>query len=359
MKKWIIGKSELERLEKLLKIMEENPKSALTEGWRRCANIMDEVEFLYSSCSSGKDSTMTSQMLLMELQRRKWILHMMESDNADDLMIAEDMFQRFNAVRAAGLSGSRQDTIENFRKWDGLRICILQMAYELEYDQSGQLMHRFYKEWATDIRNILPDNIRSKYLINPMFKDKKFNEDTRLGYDLKVTGRYMDDCWNDPIWDSNESVGELGFDLRWVNQDDQKYNPQELSMEMIRKMTPDELREVYGKALVWAWMINSPLAWENNQGVSDSRYISYDPKAEKLWVTPLPDKWDPHQEWSVSIGNMYDPWHGLAPNLVCTPGMTDQSYRVEFSKFITDTVQPALMMGWPEKYYDVDTGEYK
>lgn len=358
MNRYLISNNEKERMLHFLEIMERNPKAAVTEGWRRCANLFDTLDFIYSSCSSGKDSMFTSQMILMELQRRKMIVSMLESGDEDEAAKAESLMDRYNAVRKSGLASQREnvfDTNEHymqFKKWENMRIAILQMNYEMEYDQSGQVMQRFYKEYATDIRNVLPKPVRDKYLIGGKYAEGS-------DYDLVEPSRWDESVWDDPVWNSEKSVGELGFDLRWVNKEEKKFNPHELDYEQIAKMTPENLKEVYGKALVWAWDMCQPIAWESNMGVTDSRYISFEPAAKKIWVNDPPTAYDPHHEWVVTLENMYDSWHGLAPNLACTPGMSDQLLRVEFSRFISDVLPEALARNWPEKKYNAVSGKYE
>ena len=323
---FVITDIEKHRMLRLLELVERNPKSALAEGWRRNANVFDDLEFIYSACSSGKDSAFMTQMAVMELQRRRMLLEMWR--NPETRAEAEELVRRYSAVRECGLASQVKEDLNDpecrakFEKWENMRIAVMQMAYELEFDQSGQLMHRFYKEYATDINNILPKNA------------------------------------DDSIWDSGETVKELGFDLRWVNTDDTKCNPGELSLEKIEKLTPKQLREIYGKALVWGYDCCFPIAWENSQGVNDSRYISFEPDKKDIWVTEPPVKWDPHHEWCLDINNMYDSWHGLRPMFEITPGMTDQNLRVEFSRFISDAVTHAMENGWPAKKYNDKTGEF-
>ena len=301
----MITKLEKDRLLKTVDLLERFPKSAFAEGWRRTANIFDELEFIYSAVSSGKDSLFMTNMLIQELQRRRMIVEMLDSGDKALIKEAKELLERFSKIRMAGLGSQNKDDIEKFRKWEKMRIAVMQMDYELSFDQTNEVMARFYKEYATDIKNIIP-------------KDREIDEE--------------------------KSVKENGYDLRWVHEN-HKYNPYELDKERIENMKPSELAEIYGKALVWGYGLYFPISWQHTGSATDSRYISFDPDMKKLWVNEPPIKYDPHHEWCVTLENMYDSWHGFKPMTEVFPAMTDQQLRVYFSKYITEAVADKKMKG--------------
>lgn len=295
-----MNKIEMERLERLTDILEKYPKSAVTEGWRRNANLFDDLDFIYTSVSSGKDSVFMSQMAMLELLRRNWISELLDSDPKK----AKELMDRYSKIRKAGLASQREDTVENIKKWDGMRIGIMQMDYEITFNESKEVMLRMYKEYATDIKKILPEG--------------------------KI--------------DPEKSVKENGYDLRWIS-DNEKENPYNLSREKIEAMKPKELEDIYGKALVFGWGLYFPISWVNAGDVDDSRYISFDPDKKKIWVNEPPIAQDPHHEWCVTLENMYDNWHGMRPMFECLPGSSDQKLRVDFSAYISKAVPE-----WLEKF---------
>lgn len=322
MEKKIMSHLEEQKLMKLLEIMERNPKAGIAEGYRRLCNMFDDLEYFYTAVSFGKDSVFMTNMAIMELQRRQWISGMMHSEDKAQIDKAQELMNRFSAVRKAGFASQREDDIEKFDKWVGMRIGVMSMDYEITFDQTRQLSLRFWKEFATDIKNIIP------------------------------AGMTIESCEA-----SNKSVKELKCNLDWVS-DVPEENPKELSREEIEKMTFTELEDIYGKALVWGYGCYFSIAWENTGGTDDSRYLSFDPDKRGIWVNEPPINYDPFHEWCMTNQNMYQDWHGLPAPVQITPGMSDQLLRVEFSKYISSVIPTAMANGWPLKKFSSKTGEY-
>lgn len=317
-----ISALEEQKIMELLNILERNPKKAIAEGYRRLCNMFDDLEYFYTAVSFGKDSVFMTNMALMELQRRQWLSSLYHSDKQEDRDKAAELIKRFSDVREAGLASHRRDNIELFDKWVGMRIGVMSMDYEITFDQTRQLSLRFWKEFATDINNIIP------------------------------AGMTLEECKA-----SNKTVKELGCNLEWIS-DIPEENPKELKREDIEAMTFEALMDIYGKALVWGYGCYFSIAWENTGAVDDSRYLSFDPDKKNIWVNEPPVKYDPFHEWCMTNENMYDDWHGLPAPVQITPGMSDQHLRVEFSRYISSVIPTAMGMGWPEYRYNSKTGLY-
>lgn len=315
MEKKVMSKLEEEKLMELLKIMENNPHAGISEGYRRLCNMFDDLEYFYTAVSFGKDSVFMTNMAIMELQRRQWISSMMHSGKRELMDKAEDLMKRFSAVRKDGYASHREDDLEKFDKWVGMRIGVMSMDYEITFDQTRQLSLRFWKEFATDINKIIP------------------------------AGMTFEECEA-----SSKTVKELKCNLQWVS-DVPEENPKELSREEIEKMTFVELEDIYGKVLVWGYGCYFSIAWENTGGTDDSRYLSFDPDKKDIWVNTPPIQYDPFHEWCMTNENMYNDWHGLPAPVQITPGMSDQLLRVEFSKYISAVIPAAMNAGWPAKSY--------
>lgn len=328
----MVCNKELDRLETLTQIMERHLRSAVTEGWRRTANLFDDLEFMYSAVSSGKDSMFMTNICLLELGRRRWLCELWDNNQKDEV---KKILERYSKIRESGIASQRNERITNqedeerifgpkgiFRKWKNQRIAVMSMDYELNYNESRQVKLRMWKEYATDFEKILPKGMSLNKAIQ-----------------------------------SDKTVETLGFDLRWVS-DVAKENPAELTYDDFAQMTPRMLMDFYGKKMVYGYEMCFPIAWENTAGVSDSRYFSYDPSKKDLWVMQPPIEQDPHHEWCMVYENMYDSFHGLRPMIEISSGMTDQLLRQEFSKFINNAVTEAIEAGWPEKQYDPKTQTY-
>lgn len=329
-----ISQKELDRLETFTQIMERNPKSAVAEGWRRTANIFDDLEFVYSAVSSGKDSIFMTNICIMELQRRRWLTQMWENTDMQDEVI--EILERYSKIREAGLASQRNERITceedqdrifgsngTHSKWANMRIGVMSMDYELTFNESRQVKLRFWKEYATDFNNILPKG---------------------MSYDEAMK--------------SSKTIKELGFDTRWISEN-HKENPGERTREDFEEMTPKQLSDFYGKKLVFGYEMMFPIAWQNLGSASDSRYLSFDPEKKELWVTNPPIEQDPYHEWCMTYENMYDTFHGLPGMIQITPGLSDQKLRVEFSRYISEYVPTAIESGWPLKQYNEATGKYE
>lgn len=289
-----VSEDDAEKLDQTLALLESLPPTAnFREGWCRMANVLDQLTFLYAAVSSGKDSVFMANMAIIELQRRRIRKSMFDNDKA-----LYDHYQaRWDAIRKSAIASHNEDLAPEEADYTN-RIGVMQMDYEITFNESAQLTHRFFKEWATDINKIARKNGEA------------------CGY-----------------YDSEKSVKELGWDLTWVD-DDNKKNPKMTTREEIENMKPRQLREIYGKAMVYGYACYFPIAWENTGSVSDSRYISFDPDKRSIWVTVPPTDKDPYHEWCIDLDRMYDRWHGKRPMYEIIPGMSDQWLRKEFSKYI-------------------------
>lgn len=361
--------SDQKKLEKFLDVATRNPRTAVAEGFRRNAKMFDDLDFIYTSVSSGKDSLFMSQIAILELQRRQDIARKLAAGEKIDTVASE--------LRSCGLATQYTDNVESFKKWTyaisaeetakrnkkfinreivkkeiseldeafGImdtsdlkreflwslenaekhpelagnhRLGMLVMEYELSFDQSDEVLRRIAKEFATDIKLIEPDG----------------------------------------VIDLEKSVKENGYDLRWVS-DNQNENPHRLTREQIENLKPYELADVYGKALVFLFDMCQSIAWENNSGTDNSRYISFEPDKKSIWVKHPPVSQDPHGEWVITNENLYESHYGLTPMVEILPAMSDQVLRVEFSKYITRAVTEALQFGWPAKKWNEKTGKYE
>jgi len=294
-------KSEIERLNKALNIMKEHPNSAFTEGMRRVCRIFDNTIFIYSAVSSGKDSVFMTNCLLLELFYRRFVYN----------GLLEDSFKK-EWEDIIGISHDRED----FKFYgEGGRIGCMSMDYELTFNESRELKLRMEKEYATDFELIVPENLKNG------------------------------------LWHGRtESVKELGFDLRWID-DNSKCNPYEYERRYIEKITPDELSECYGKKGLWFWDCCFPISWQNMGSVTNSRYVSFDPDKRDLWVTTPPTDTDPYEEYVMTLENMYKDFMGLPSPVEILPAMSDQKLRVEFSKYLSRVIPDAIANGWPNKRY--------
>ena len=328
----MISEKEKERLNTFTQIMERNLKSAVAEGWRRTANIFDDLSYIYSAVSSGKDSVFMTNICIMELQRRRWLTELWNSGQKDEV---KAILNRYSHIREAGIASNRSERIQTdedaerifgeggtHSRWLNMRIGVMSMDYELTFNESRQVKLRLWKEYATDFKNILP------------------------------AGKTLEDVIED-----TKNVKDLGFDLRWVSSV-AKENPGERSLKDFEAMTPKQLMDFYGKALIFGYEMMFPISWQNLGSNSDSRYLSFEPEKKELWVTTPPVDQDPYHEWCMTYENMYDEWHGLPGMVQITPGLSDQKLRVEFSRYISEVVPEAISKGWPVKKFDKSTGKY-